>query len=173
MSEDREGQEEQADAAPQGDAGSSAPGSAPDIEASPPMDVADEAPVLPPPPVDLDRSAILGKKDRALVREYVPEWNGFVYLRTMSGEQRDAFEVSCIVNGKQSYANVRGKLLVHVICNKDGDLLFTEAEAADLGKKSGAALGRLYNRATQLNAVTEADVDELVKNSGSGTTVSS
>lgn len=182
MSENQEPQEQEQPAAGEQPAGESATQQpAPDSEAAL-IAAADRAIAEEQARLKAERDAapeldskdvLLGKRDLGLKRVYVPHWASWVWLKTMTGEERDKFEVSCLVNGKMTYENVRAKLLVHAIVNKDGVRLFGDDEWPALTKKSGAALGILYNDATKLNAITEADVDELVKNSGSGTTATS
>ena len=99
----------------------------------------------------------------------VPEWGGEVYVRGLNGSERDAFESSIVaMHGKKSSVdmhNIRAKLAAATICGEDGSLMFSEADVAALGKKSAAALDRIYNAATRLSGISEADVDELAKNS--------
>ena len=37
----------------------------------------------------LDRASILGSDDREIERVPVPEWGGFVFVRNLSGAERD------------------------------------------------------------------------------------
>ena len=45
-----------------------------------------------------------------------------------------------------------------------GQRLFSEADVAALGKKSAAALGRVYDAAARLAGLSAEDVEELTKN---------
>ena len=52
------------------------------------------------------------------------------------------------------------------ICVVDdaGERLFTDKDAAELGKKSAAALDRVFAVAQRLNGLSPSDVEELTKN---------
>ena len=66
----------------------------------------------------------------------VPEWGGEVYVRTMTGLERDSWEGSIVkmkprrVNGRNIqepeiiFANARAKLLAKVLCDENGKSLF-------------------------------------------------
>lgn len=122
---------------------------------------------------DLDAAGILAADDRIIKRVYIAPWGGNVYIRTMSGTERDTFEASLIVGEINTRENVRAKLLVHALCDKSGNKLFTLEQVNALGEKSAAGLTLAYNEASALNAVSNEDVDDLAKNSGSGATVTS
>lgn len=127
---------------------------------------------------DLTRDGILNADDLTIKREFIPEWGGYVYVKSITGEDRDKFEASLLVTEKQigdkgqlvevqrmSTENIRAKLLVECLCDAQGNKMFSDADVAALGKKSAAGLTRCYNIASKLNAVTDADVDELAGNS--------
>lgn len=129
---------------------------------------------------DLTASDILAADDRVTEKLFVPEWGGNVYLRTISGTERDEFEKTLLLErinpqtgeteNVQDLSNIRAKLLVCVMCDKDGNAIFTTQHIAQLGAKSAAALTRVYNRASKLNKVSESDVQELAGNSASEAT---
>lgn len=115
----------------------------------------------------LTRSAINAAADLETRKVDVPEWGGYVFISMLDGINRDAWENSIITVGengsaKQNLDNIRAKLLTRAIVDEDGNRLFTDP--GELGRKSGAVLGRLFEIAKELNAVTDADVDELAKN---------
>lgn len=120
----------------------------------------------------LTKEQILAADDLPTKEVPVPEWGGSVFVRTMTGIERDAMEAEAIVMRGESVEmnreNTRGRLLARAICDAGGNRLFTDADAPALGKKSGAALSRLYDVASKLNRLTAADVDELSKNSDAG-----
>lgn len=117
--------------------------------------------------MSLTAEQILAADD--LKRELVPtpEWGGEVFVVTMTGEERDAFEASCVngSGGKPDLANFRAKLAARTVCDDNGKLLFTQAEVTALGKKSCSPLDRIADVAARLNYLGEKDVDALVKNS--------
>ncbi len=114
--------------------------------------------------MSLSRDQILAAQDLKMKTINVPEWGGEVIVRTMDGEGRDALETSLISNGKRDLKNFRAKLLAQCLVDDKGNRLFTEADINALGKKNAAILARLADVANELNKLSEADVEELVKN---------
>jgi len=113
----------------------------------------------------LTRENILQVKDITTELVEVPEWGGSVYVRGMSAIERDNFEGSIVkIKGKgQSVdmSNIRAKLAAKTICDEDGNLLFTDADIKELGKKSAAALQRVFEVAQRLSRIGDEDVTEL------------
>jgi hypothetical protein len=104
----------------------------------------------------------------------VPEWGARkgVLIRIWDGRERDAFEGS-IAERKDRMANFRARLCAAVICDDQRRLLFTAEDVSDLGKKSAAALDRIFSAATRANALSSRDVEEMEKNLGGGPSVDS
>jgi len=136
-------------------------------------DVTDDAMVL-------DAQQILTAQDLGVVLVDVPEWGGQVFVRMVNGQERDEFEARQLHQNQhvdaeedsedayvQRLANFRARLAALTISDKNGKPLFTADQAEALGEKNAAALCRVYNVACELNGFTQADVGELVKNSGS------
>ena len=115
----------------------------------------------------LTRDQILKADDLRREEVEVPEWGGTVFVRTMTGAERDSFEEEILKSGmKATMDNVRARLLVRVLVDKDGKRLFQDSEFALLGAKSTAALENLVNTAQMLNGVTQDDLENIKKNSG-------
>lgn len=116
----------------------------------------------------LTKDQILSASDRKIEEVEVPEWNGSVYIRNMTGGERDAYEASLIkMQGKSVQANMadaRAKLCAICICDEDGNRLFTDDEAKELSNKCASALDRIYEKAESLNSLKREDVEDLVKN---------
>jgi hypothetical protein len=124
----------------------------------------------------LSKADILGFDDTRYAYVMVPEWGGRVRLRTMTGTERDDFELSLLVAKKEGkkttrevvLRNVRAKLVATCICDEQGKRLFNDTEIATLGAKNGKALDRIYEISRDLNGLSEEEVEEIVKNSVSG-----
>ncbi len=112
----------------------------------------------------LDRAAILAADDLPRELVEVPEWGGSVHVRTLTGTERDAFEQSVIVAGEKNLGNIRARFAVLTICDENGDRIFGERDAVDLGKKSAAALDRVFAVAQTLNGFSSSDVEDLAGN---------
>lgn len=123
----------------------------------------------------LRRDAILSVADLPRERVEVPEWGGAVFVRTLTGKERDAFEKSLVTGkGKQmqlTLSNVRGRLAVQAIVDEEGQRIFSDADADALGDKSALALERIFEVAMRLAGLKEEDVDELMGESEGGRSV--
>lgn len=119
----------------------------------------------------LNKEQILGAKDIRIEKVSVPEWGGDVYVKGMTGTERDKFEASIVeMRGSQqklNMVNVRAKLACYCLCDEKGERLFTDAEMGELAKKSASALQRIFDTAQRLSGIGDADVESLVKNSKS------
>ena len=119
----------------------------------------------------LTRAQILGTSDLRIEAVFVPEWGGLVYVRSLSGKGRDAFEGSRIrikENNKVEmvHDNTRARLLALTLCDAQGTRLFTEEDIAALGEKDAAPLDRVFQVAQRLSALRPEDLDDKLKNSG-------
>jgi hypothetical protein len=114
----------------------------------------------------LSKQQILEAKDVRTETVAVPEWGGEVLVKTMSGTERDAYEVSLATGDKPGLPNlvdVRARLLVFTLVNEDGSRIFTLDEIGVLGAKSAAALDRLFDAARRLNGIGR-EIEVLAKN---------
>ena len=114
----------------------------------------------------LDRTAILQMDDLPKEEVNVTEWGGDLWVRTLTGTERDAFEQSMVQKkNKPNLNNVRARFAVLTICDVNGERLFSDNDAEALGKKSAAALDRVFAVASRLNGFSDSDSEELtVKN---------
>ena len=117
----------------------------------------------------LDKKTILQSDDLPRELVEVPQWGGQVYVRTLTGSERDEFEQSCLVNKKGkskdvNLTNIRARLCVLCICEESGTRLFDARDVDSLGKKSAAALDLVFSVAQKLNGLGQEDVEDLAKN---------
>jgi len=120
--------------------------------------------------MSLTKDDILQADDIAIRKVAVPEWakdgnkeTAFVFVKSMSGTERDAFEAA-ISQVRGGVENFRAKLAAFTICDEQGNLLFSQKDIAALGKKSSAALQRVFNAASRLSKISNQDVEELTEN---------
>jgi hypothetical protein len=113
----------------------------------------------------LDRKSILAANDVKLEKTPVPEWGGDVYLRVISGADRDRFEESY---ADQKMKAFRIRFLLLTLCDDSGERLFKDEEAELLGKKSSVVINRLFEAGWKLNAFSQEAVDALGEGSPSG-----
>lgn len=123
----------------------------------------------------LTREDILNARPPAPVRVNVPELGGHVFVRVLTGAQRDAWEIAFsearekqLGEKKKGEArppvNLRAHLLAAAVCDEAGKAIFDADDLEDLGKTRADVVQRLYDKATKLNAVSVEDVDELEGN---------
>jgi hypothetical protein len=117
----------------------------------------------------LSKEAILQADDLPTEDVEVPEWQGTVRVRALTGKERDAFEASLQQQRGKDFvrntANVRAKLVAKCLIGEDGERLFSENEVNALGAKSAAGLDRVFEVAARLSRLSEEDIDELGKSS--------
>lgn len=125
----------------------------------------------------LTRDQILAVEDLKRETIDVPEWGGEVIVKSLTGAERDAFEDSVVrQRGKTrelNLRNARARLVSLSLIDESGSRLFSDGDVEALGRKSAAALDRVFAAAQRLSGLTENDIDELAKNSESGQSDSS
>ena len=115
----------------------------------------------------LTKDQILQADDLKFSEVDVPEWGGKVRIKTMTGEERDAFEDKIVVRDKDGnrkgmdIKNFRAKLLVRTIVDEEGKRVFDEQDIHALGMKSSAALDRVAEEVQEINRLRAQDVEEL------------
>lgn len=115
----------------------------------------------------LSRDAILSVADVQTETLHVPEWNGTVIVRGMTGSQRDAYEASLMVgrgqNQQINVKNARAKLVVRCLVDENGKQLFSDEDVNALGAKSGAAIKRIFDVAARLSGLSDDDLTEMTQ----------
>ncbi len=120
----------------------------------------------------LTREQILQPRDLPHETVPVPEWGGEVLVWTVAGTDIDHYEAGLLLKkGGARYENARARLASLCIRDEQGRPLFSEEDVEALGKQSAKALQRVWDVAQRLNGRTEADAEELVKNSKNGRAV--
>ena len=98
----------------------------------------------------------------------------FVYVRQMTGRERDRFEQSMVkevkgdgdeIHYERSLEDFRAKLVVNTVCDENGKNLLQPEDYPVLSQNMSAArLELIVNAAQRLNRISEADKEALVKN---------
>jgi len=125
--------------------------------------------------VTLDRKALL-EKEKVQIREVDLGNGNCVYVRQMSGRERDHFEQSLIKQVKnnkgqvesyeQNLEDFRAKLVAATVCTAEGDILLQPSDIPTLSKNmSAVTLDKIVKEAQDINKISEADKEELTKNS--------
>ena len=112
----------------------------------------------------LSKEALLSKDDLA-IEEVDLGNNEIVYVRELTGYERDDFESSLLVEDKKSPSgykpdikNSRSKLAVLCICDQNGKRLLELKDALALGKNMGAR--KLDKIVTAARVLNKMDADE-------------
>jgi len=112
----------------------------------------------------LNRDAILSVDESDMLEAVeIPEWKGIVYVRVMSGAERDSIEEE-MSGDKRTLKNFRARFAVKVLSDERGTRLFSDSDADKLGTLSGRALDRILKVGLEVNGFSESAVDELEKN---------
>ena len=111
------------------------------------------------------RSRILKADDLPTEKVDIPEWGVTLFVRSMSGRDRDLFESQMLdLSGQgKRMDNFRARLAVFCTVDEDGKRVFKDGDIATLGQKSGRALDRIFDKASKLNKMTEEDIAEEKK----------
>jgi len=128
----------------------------------------------------LTRDQILAARDIKIEFVKIPEWSSGdpetgVYVRGLTGVARDAFEYAMIdqkrgLKGQRpqqevNLRNLRAKLIVRCAVDSEdpetAKTIFKLEDVEALGRKSGAALQRVYEVAQRLSGLSNEDVEEL------------
>lgn len=116
----------------------------------------------------LNRDDIISVQDIHIEPLEVPEWGGWVHVKTLTGEERDLLEASMIDLGPQGQTrsvnlrNVRAQIAWLSLCDENGKRLFTKKDLEVLAKKSSAALDRVAEKAQSLAKISQTDLDKMV-----------
>ncbi len=115
------------------------------------------------------RDTILAKTE--LITEKVdcrPDWDCDVWVRQVSGLERDAFEAASLkkVGKKQetNLQNIRARMALLTVCDEAGKPVFQRGDELLIGQLSARALDKIMTVAQRLNGWSEEDVEEMVKN---------
>lgn len=119
----------------------------------------------------LSKAKILSANDVKLSDPVpVPEWGGDVYIKTLSGTERDAFEEAY---AEQKMKSFRVRFLVLTLSDDSGERLFSDADVPALSNKSSIVINRLFEKAWSHNAFTNEAVEALGNDSPTDQSASS
>jgi len=121
----------------------------------------------------LDRKTLL-KKEELEIKKVDLGKGEIVFVRQMTGRERDTFEQSLLkkiekpgmaVAYEQSLTDFRAKLAVCTLCDQDGKSLLRPDDFELLSQNMSAyRLEQIVNAAQSINAISEADKAALVIN---------
>lgn len=123
----------------------------------------------------LTRDQILQAARNAKIQRdklHIPELGGDIYVRGMSGKERDEFEEQNKFRkgrkaGQVDGRNFRAKLAVRVIVTEDGERILNDDDATIFGQMPAGVLERIISRCTELSGMTDEEVDDAKNGSAS------
>ena len=113
----------------------------------------------------LNAEQILAAQDIPSETIDVPEWGGKVVVRGLSAAEKDAYDRAIVqVDSKGNTTigrldNIRALLVVRCLVDEDGERLFKDSQARELGEKSSAVVGRLWRIATRLSGMSAEEAE--------------
>ena len=123
----------------------------------------------------LTREALLQKDDLKI--EKVELSKGYVFVREMTGHEKDIWESSMLkqkpsgnknklIEYETTLDDFRAKLAVVTVCDEEGNLIFKPEDVKMLNKMMSATnIEKIVTAAQRLNAISQQDRDEILKNS--------
>jgi hypothetical protein len=117
----------------------------------------------------LNAAEILERDDSQFEDVSVPEWGGTVRVRSLTADERDAFDESITKisnNGRGQtreiiMKGIRSKLVARSLIDDKGGRLFTDAQIETLGAKNANVLDRLFATAQRLSGLSKDDVEKM------------
>lgn len=131
----------------------------------------------------LDRNQILQAVDIRFDEVACPEWGGNVRVRGVTAQEMNDYRESLVGTRVEpaadaskadrivtfaDYRNAKARLVVKGVVDAEGKRVFSDEDAADLGKKNPAVVDRLYVRIQELSGGGVKADEVALKNSDSG-----
>jgi hypothetical protein len=99
---------------------------------------------------------------------YIPELDKNVRVKALNARERDAYEQSLMqgkgANQSVNMRNARAKLAVMVLVDANGQRLYRDNQANDLGNAPAIVIERIFDRGRRLAGITNEDLDQLTGN---------
>lgn len=88
-----------------------------------------------------------------------------LFVREMTGAERDAFEADQVEGNKTGDAlkNFRARLVVKVLVDENGERVFKDEDADSVGKLPSRQIRTAFDKAATVNALTSEDVKDIEK----------
>ncbi len=109
---------------------------------------------------------LLGIEDTSIVKLPIPEWNGNVFIKSLSAHERSEIEdlFMGVMQKNSGSGKFRRELIRRTLVTEDGTrMVEDEAMANHLMKKNANAVERIFDKACEVNGFRQKDVDTLKK----------
>lgn len=117
--------------------------------------------------MSFSRNDIIGKKRPVPVQKIeLPAWGEEVYVRKLSAAERVRWDFVCYENDRQP-ANYKARLAVLLAADADGNRVFTDADADELGNDPAHtdAIEEVFAAGLEFNRMGADDHEDTKKNS--------
>lgn len=116
----------------------------------------------------LTKKDIQDADDRKTQMVDVPEWGGVVFVKTLSGSERDRIESRIYQESKGGgvVVDIRAMLVAAAAVDGAGKKVFEESDIGWLSEKSAIALDRVADVARMLAGMAIDSIDDAEKNLG-------
>jgi len=98
---------------------------------------------------------------------WVPEWNGYVYVKEMTARELEEFE-EAIAGDRRGEGLVRAALVAASVVDEKGKRLFSQDDVAELANRKGKALSRIFIVSQRLNSMGEEAERNFIENFDEG-----
>lgn len=119
--------------------------------------------------MSLDKAAFLKPVPVDFVEFEIPELGGSIWIKGMTVLERTKFERQFRTRkdepNHKKLNELRQRMLIACVCDKDGQQLLTEADIEAIGKQRADIIERLVNAAQIACGMSTDDMDLLAKNS--------
>jgi len=108
----------------------------------------------------LTRETILAADDMPREEVETPEWGGSVYVRGMTGIERDQLEASIVQpDGTRDIRHFVPRVVALCVVDEHGKPVFSFADSDALNAKSPIALKRVFDSAARLSGLRMVDAE--------------
>lgn len=119
--------------------------------------------------IELTREQILAAAAAAKVPcepMTVPELGGLIYVKGMSGKERDKTEEAFRIKkgrraGQSDLRNFRSFMACRVVVNKAGERLLNDDDVDVIGRLPSGVLDRIIAKMNELSGTTDEEIDDL------------
>lgn len=119
--------------------------------------------------MSLDRQSILDAKDLKIEEVQVPEWGGSIFVRVMTGVERDQFveeNSKPPKEGDKPEGTMRycAKTIIGHACDAEGKRIFTADDLEPLLQKSRTTLANVTQAILRVNGLNKEGTEKAEKN---------
>jgi hypothetical protein len=124
----------------------------------------------------LTREQFLSRKPRTIEKVEIPELSDHVFVRSLTGAERDAWEDANLIRkhgeGKRRLElsfdvrvqNSKAHLVCISLCDESGNRTLQDGDVAAVGDQPAIIVNRIADVCMRISGLTEQDLEDSVKN---------